>query len=111
MSYDNNTISYRTAGSSTSTSLITLKYVNDISQDGTGKITLTYNDGETKEIPIKDIERIGWVTTNDISTSGNKLKNEDIDKLFVKYKDGTINLLSESPFYVIDQFNFDDKKG
>ena len=111
MDYTNNTISYQTAGSSTSIPLITLKYVNDINQDSTGKITLTYNDRETKEIPIRDIERIGWVTTDDISASGNKLKDEDIDKLFVKYKNGEINLLSESPFYVIDQFNFDNEKG
>lgn len=110
MDYTNNTISYQTAGSSTSIPLITLKYVNDINQANTGKLTLTYNDGDTKEIPIKDIEKIGWVTTNDISTSDD-LENEDIDKLFVKYKDGEINLLSESPFYVIDQFDFDNEKG
>ena len=111
MSYDNNTISYQTAGSSTSTSLITLKYVNDISQASTGKLTLTYNDGDTKEIPIKDIEKIGWVTGNDITEYEGLTANQDEDKLFVGYKDKTANLLSNSPFYVIDQFDFNYANG
>ena len=74
-------------------------------------IIIKYNDKSSpKEIPIKDIQKIGWVTTDDISENDD-LENEDIDKLFVKYKDGEVNLLSEAPFYVIDQFNFDDEKG
>ena len=108
---DNGKITYTTAGSnSNEVDLLTLKYVNDIEQGSDGKLTFTYNDKSIKEIPIKDIEKIGWVTENDISAN-NKLKDEDIDKLFVKYKDGEVNLLSESPFYVIDQFNFDNEKG
>ena len=111
MRYQNGNIDYQRAGHTTWENLTHLTYVNDINQGSNGNLTLKYND-ETpdKTIPIKSIERIGWVTTLDISRYDG-LTDGDKDKLFIAYKDNTVDLLSQAPFYVIDQFDYDKIHG
>lgn len=113
---DGSTLKCTIVGTEGETDIGTIRYVNNITQiednndpSENGYFEISYNDGTSSTIEIKNIEKIGLVTTTDISQYS--LNANDINKLFVGYKDKTSNLLSNSPFYTIQTFNFDNETG
>ena len=108
-------LTYKKAGSDDNYPIGNIKYVNNVTEISTnvdnkkGGLSFSLNDGSSLDIFIKNIEKIGLVTIPDIEQYS--LTNNDINKVFVGYKNKTADLLTDKPFYTIQTFNFDNTNG
>lgn len=108
---DGSTLKCTIVGTEEEEEIGTIKYVNNITSNENGYFKISYNDKTSSIIEAKSIEKIGLVTAPDDIRQYSDLTNNDINKVFVGYKDKTVDLLTDTPFYTIQTFNFDNTNG
>ncbi len=92
-----------------------LRYVQRVvkgaGEENKGKLVFYYNDNGHTAIDIKDVQKLGYITKSEYGLYINNTINDtvtqaDLGKLYVKYTNGTVDFLTDSPLINIQRFEF-----